>query len=630
MEQLSNSIILSLENGESKFECDGKSQNMDKVTKECFADYKEKYYKIPVAGFLGLIILLTIIVCGAYSLAMTRRVDELQQAWQAIRNGNTEGQSNSTTRHGLFIAYCCQLAARFALRILFIVLQVQLLYPSSFPSKFNCTLTQSQGSRSPNASRGNIQNMTKGTLYDCVYGQANNLTFWTYAVCGLNGFFATVILIEIICMYLVMEDLRFFAEHLKARGHDNRIHPQDELQQEASEQQERNRLASISLSQEAGLQEPLTRFIDDIRESIMDDTNKLPDLRSPFQKNPTESERTKQLELDQIYTHVVLIPDRAEYDFNGNREDRLTEYPKPRGENLQPKGPEDIIEDQKSNILVVGRPGIGKTIFCKKFIRDWASERVFNKAQSENVYFDVAFLITLRRFNSGEHLSLRDLLTRSEYVQTERLADEVWNYILENPSRVLLIFDGVDEFVDKSRIAEANRNAGFKNRGEEKMPLSALYYKVLSGSLLPGATILTTVRPTAESNLGCFDFSKAFEILGFASEQVEEYVNRFTEDEKDEARDKIWRHVSSNANLYSLCYIPVNCFIVCSCLLDILKFDISAGTDSTGLGLPTKLTHIYKRATKIFYHKHSKHNSELSDEQALTRDDIESNEILLQ
>ena len=121
--------------------------------------------------------------------------------------------------------------------------------------------------------------------------------------------------------------------------------------------------------------------------------------RDPFNPNPGEGTQRDQT-LDQIYTNLVLHEERVDYDFTGDREKRLEEYPKHR-ENSRPTLPGDIFgaaEQQK--ILVVGRPGIGKTLFSTKILRDWASDKLFKEVQNSLVDFKVAFLIKLRRFNS--------------------------------------------------------------------------------------------------------------------------------------------------------------------------------------------------------------------------------------
>jgi len=172
------------------------------------------------------------------------------------------------------------------------------------------------------------------------------------------------------------------------------------------------------------------------------------------------------------------------------------------------------------------------------------------------------------------------------------------------------MFDGFDEFSDTESF---RANQPVSTSEEQPMPLSALFYNIVEGNLLDGATVLTTTRSTAVSDLTGFDFNRTFEIVGFASEQVEEYVDNFTKDAAK--KDTIWQHISTNMNIFTLCYVPVNLFIVCSCLLEVLNFENLAA----GVGLPTKVTEIYQMATKLFFFRH---NEQYRDK-PLHREDIE-------
>ena len=634
-------IFADTENSESRFDfrCRGaKSENIDFVRGKCFQIYEKTYnqFTIPVYGFVIVNFFLIGIVCVIYSQIVKSTVEQLLEP--ANPNGDAARQSpdqeNPTRRpqrRKLFTAYCCQLSARLVLGILFIVLQTQLLYPSNFPSNFNCYLT-SEGNQ-PRNSSATGQNST--TLHECHNQRATKKNFWMNVVLALNVIFALLILIETICILSrarketdFRDDLQFLKDHLKS------IPPQHESEHELPERQTRNEneiplmvqhpeqrdpqqarseheKPALEYESEELQQTPLTLFIKSLKKTIVEETEKPPDLRSPFQSNPGEG-KTKHPTLDQIYTNLVVIPDRARYDFTGERQEQLKVYPQPGGKKLQLKRPEDIVDAEKRNNLIVGRPGIGKTLFATKFLRDWACDRLFSKTQDANMYFDVAFLVKFRKFNSIEDLNLRELLTRSEYSQTDHLDDEIWKYILANPDKVLLIFDGIDEFKDNSSIAKANKNPPCSV--DKKMPLSALYDKLSSGKLLNGAAILTTTRPTAVSSVAHLpdDKIRTFEILGFTSEKVEEYVDKFTE-EDTQAGEKLKQHISSNINIFSLCYIPVNCFIICSCLFELLKV-------CGGVSLPTKLTEIYKKAVKLFFYKH---NEEFRDK-TFTREDFAS------
>jgi len=155
------------------------------------------------------------------------------------------------------------------------------------------------------------------------------------------------------------------------------------------------------------------------------------------------------------------------------------------------------------------------------------------------------------------------------------------------------------------------------------MHLSALFYNIVEGNLLPGASVVTTTSPTAVSYVARLHFHKTIEILGFTSEQVQGYVENFAKDAPEDivnAGKKIWEHIKTNMNLFSLCYIPVNCYIICACLLQVLKLHCKEGL--TGV-LPTKLTEIYQRALKIFFVRHD----EQYRDQTSRPEDIQSKDM---
>ncbi|XP_078363422.1 nucleotide-binding oligomerization domain-containing protein 1-like [Oculina patagonica] len=612
------SIFATMDNSEPRFACSAKSKNMDLVPEKCLEQYEKRYNKlgVPVYAFVIVNFSFIGIICVIYSQVVKSRVEQLLEA---NLNRDAERQRPPETRK-LFAAYCCQLTARFALGILFIVVQTQVLYPSNFPTDFSCDLTLAESTSAANASDANIQNTTKN-IYECHNQQAAKKTFWTNSVSVVNGLFALVILIEIIWILsraikrrTFMKDRQFFANYLTKT---NYVHPlQVELQQETQQentQQERN---------ETPQEQPVTSFLEMMKRSIIENTAKPPDLKALFTTNAGEGLRTKHLSIDNIYTNLVLHPERAEYDFPEDREQQLKVYPKPKdfdAENLKPKGPEDIVDTEKKKILIIGRPGIGKSLFSTRLLRDWASGKVFNSTQDTELHFNIAFLIKFRRFNvessnSEERLSLvplslRELLERAEFLPAD-LPDDVWNDIVGNPDKVLILFDGMDELADEDlqRINNEAVDDSYRNSVEQKMPLATLYTKLMNGKLLRGASVLTTTRPTAVSSIEQLNdqFQRVFEILGFAPEQVKEYVKSFTREAAENesgAGEQILHHINSNMNLFSFCYVPVNCFIICSSLLEELKFSLKSGL--TGGGLPVKLTQIYKTATKVFFFRHN-------------------------
>ena len=310
------------------------------------------------------------------------------------------------------------------------------------------------------------------------------------------------------------------------------------------------------------------------------------DLKSPFH-NPGERPG-RDLRLDEIFTNLIVYEGRAKYNFSGDRVEQLNEYVKA-NDCLRPTLPGDIFDRQGQKILVVGRLGIGKTMLSTKILRHWASDSLFNETQKSQMDFKVAFLVKLRMFNPRiKNLNLRELLDHSEY--SMGLSEELWNYIRNNPERVLLIFDGFDEYASGTQIDEDDLRYG--NSEEERMPVHFLLKKIVSGKMLTGATVLMTTRPNAVPYIRSLNFQKTVEILGFSTAQVNDYVQKFTKEE-DKA-ETIKQHITSNLNLLAFCYIPVNCFIICCCLLQLI--------DNTGFtSLPTRLTEIYSIAIMELY-----------------------------
>ena len=555
-----SSVFLDMEINE-RFHCDA-NDDTEFIQGKCYQQYEKRYNKlsIPVYAFVIFNFLIISIVCGIYSQYVKTRVCKLEEEQQQP----LQPQQGSPPRK-LFKAYCFQLVARFLLGILCISLQKTVFYPQNFPSNFTCDLMEND---QPS------ENISKTQTYECYNQRATKKNFWTYAVIVLNVFFSFLVLIEIfyillrVCKYRrFMEDFPFYNFYLR--------------------------------SHTSVLPECTPVFIQAMKDNIIKETERIRDLQFPFRPNPGEGTVPKALKLDQIYTNLRIHEGRVEYDFPEDRLEQLKVYHNPM--NSSPVKPWNIVDSQHKKVLVVGRPGIGKSLFCIKLLRNWASGKF-------QLLFNAVFLLKFKRFNSVESpLTLLELLAYSQY--SIRMNNEDWNYILDKSNKVLLIFDGIDEFKSKRVITQIS-HSNYRNDVTERMPFATLYDKLASGKLLPGSTILTTTRPTAMSRVWHLDFDRTVEILGFTSEQIKDYVNKFTENLKQEAIGKtIWQHISSNLNIFSLCYVPVNCFIICTCLLHVLQ-TLKRNVSTL---LPTKLTDIYSIAIKMFYFKHSRNHEQYGE-----------------
>ena len=590
-------ILIETADSKSDIRCDAEFKDKDEkdlIREKCFDKYQEEYNKFPVYGFVLINCFILAIVPIIYSLCLKSRVDGLETP-----NRNVEGQLQQS--RVLFTAYCCQLAATIVLATVFIiVLQIHGFRASTnFPSNFECNpLKQGSNSSAFSSSNGSRANTD---IYPCRNTRANKKFGGSFALTVFNGIWAFLAFIELVWILSrarngtqFMDDSQFYADHLRSnRGQEQSEEAvplsslrfsQDSEEDSASSLPEQHPV--IEPEQQTELQAELTRLKDCIKER----TERLEDLNQPIRPRPGEGPKPNDLKLDQIFVKLAIRNGIASYDFPKDRREQLKVFPEPQSNQSEYVPWQDIIGGSNKRILLIGRPGIGKTILSTKLLRGSA----FSEFTYQN--FDAAFLVKFRYYNSrGEDLNLRKLLSFSETVSQD-LDDKVWNYIITNPTKVLLIFDGIDEF--NARSAISNDDSRFKDSEEEKMPLHCLYKKIASARVLKGATVITTSRPTASSCVRKLKFDKVLEILGFTPREIEEYVERFTKEDKNpkDEKEAIWKHIHTNINLFTLCYVPVNCFIICSCL---------SRLRSLGISLPTKLTKIYSVALKIFSFRHS-------------------------
>ena len=242
---------------------------------------------------------------------------------------------------------------------------------------------------------------------------------------------------------------------------------------------------------------------------------------------------------------------------------------------------------------MLGCPGIGKSLLCKKISRDWANDEFPN--------FHLFYLIPFRWYNNETlpNISLKELLCCLHPEGSND--DELFQYALDNPEKVIIVFDGLDEFKHHSHCQDDD--GPHKNNAMKQMPLSALYVKLVKGELLPGATILTTSRPNVLHSIAHLlaDYiDRKVEIMGFTREKILQYVQGHFKHDKDRA-NRIWSHISSSLEFLSLCYIPVNARIICS----VLEARLELQEDNpTPMALPSTSTEVYKEAVRLFIFKH--------------------------
>ncbi|NWQ80312.1 C2TA protein, partial [Columbina picui] len=200
-------------------------------------------------------------------------------------------------------------------------------------------------------------------------------------------------------------------------------------------------------------------------------------------------------------------------------------------------------------IVVLGKAGMGKSILVQKICQDWSS--------GELSQFEFVFWFDCKQISLPEkRYSLRDLLLEF-FVKPQEGSKEIFQYILQNPAKVLLIFDGFEGLHDHENLPRCSVSQPEKALCSVKELLSGLVQK----KMLNGCTLLLTARPKDKVYQFVSKVDKTIELVGFSPQQRELYITKYFEGLPycDDALNLIKEH----EYLFSHCYSPVMCRFVC-------------------------------------------------------------------
>ena len=157
----------------------------------------------------------------------------------------------------------------------------------------------------------------------------------------------------------------------------------------------------------------------------------------------------------------------------------------------------ELFLDHGSRILVLGKPGIGKTTFTHKIGLDWAVKE-FDKFQS-------VFVVKLRDLHPDQAISNAIAL---QYEEFELSPEAIHNHLTQSNDSMLLILDGLDE-INLKKYPQVNR--------------------ILRGLDYRTCCVMTTSRPhialEIKDEMSCIAY-----ITGFTKESAEKYVSHFIPD----------------------------------------------------------------------------------------------------
>ena len=164
----------------------------------------------------------------------------------------------------------------------------------------------------------------------------------------------------------------------------------------------------------------------------------------------------------------------------------------------------ELFQGYGSRILVLGKPGIGKTTFTHKMALDWALEQ-FDK-------FESVLVVKLRDLHPNQTISNALAFQYQEFVQEYELPPEsIHKYLTQSQDSVLLILDGLDE-IDLQKYPQV--------------------YRILCGIDYPSCCVMTTSRPHVALDIKDEMYCIA-NITGFSKESAHEYISHIIPDPDD-------------------------------------------------------------------------------------------------
>ena len=190
-------------------------------------------------------------------------------------------------------------------------------------------------------------------------------------------------------------------------------------------------------------------------------------------------------------------------------------------------------------VLIEGEPGIGKTTYCQKLAYDWAT-RQGRQWDESFPRVEVLLLLKCRDIKSScIWKAIQDQIL-PEGIEP-KVRDTFIQFLQENPSKVLLVLDGLDE-ADPEKLK--------------------LFRKLIQRELLPGCFILLTSRHETGSNIRPYT-DTLLEIVGFTTTDAECFIRRyFQQSDTQHLAVTLIRKLQFN-KLYELTRNPLNTLLLC-------------------------------------------------------------------
>ena len=245
---------------------------------------------------------------------------------------------------------------------------------------------------------------------------------------------------------------------------------------------------------------------------------------------------------------------------------------------------------QPRTVLIEGKPGMGKTTYCRKLAYDWATGKLWStekpcstgKQEEKDCFprFETVLLLRCRDMKSNLWEAIDDQLLPREV--GEAVKKRFFNFIRQNQFNVLLILDGLDE-VPTSKLPE--------------------FTEIIQGRReLSKCRVVATARHEAgmKVRIHC---NTLLEIEGFAEENARKFIFKYF-DTLENFAEKLLSELGSDENLKDMVANPLHTALLC------LHFEESKGS------LPESRSQLYLNVTRCILRRYRKKNglSETEDD----------------
>lgn len=213
------------------------------------------------------------------------------------------------------------------------------------------------------------------------------------------------------------------------------------------------------------------------------------------------------------------------------------------------------LNQDADTILVVGEAGSGKSTLLQQLLQLWASGRDFQE-------FLFVFPFSCRQLQCvTKPLSVQTLLFE-HCCWPDVGQSDIFQFFLDHPDRILLTFDGFDEF--KFRFSDRERHCS----PTEPTSIQNLLFNLVQGNLLKNACKVLTSRPGAVSALLRKYIRAEYTLRGFSEEGIARYLRKCHREPG--VADRLISLLQASPTLHGLCHLPVFSWMVSKCHQELL------------------------------------------------------------